>query len=302
MRYILALALIALTFCGGCFKPKSEGKPLGSKDNPLVMAFVPSTEAEKVMNSGDQLIALLSARTGLSFKPMMAPSYEGIVAAMGAGKVQVAWLPPMAYLLTHDRSGDEVILEVVRNGKATYRGEIVVKADSPLKTIADLKGRSLAFVEPSSASGHLYPRALLLQNGIDPDTDLKDVKMAGSHDAALTALLKGGVDAACCYDDARTKLAASTFPDIMKQTRILAYTPEIPADNVTVMKGLDPALTQKVKDGLLALAADEQGKQVLMDLYEVEALVPGKDADYDPVRKMAEVLGLNVEEEVKKAK
>jgi phosphonate transport system substrate-binding protein len=293
---MMCLALCALA---GCYKPGAAGHPLGSPENPLIMAFVPSTEAERVLASGDELAALLTERTGLQFETMMATSYEAVVASLGVGRVQVAWLPPMAYLFAHQRNGDQVLMKVVRHGKPTYRGEIVVKADSPLKAIGDLKGRRLAFVEQSSASGYLYPRALLLQNGVNPDVDLK-VSFAGSHDAALLALVKGSVDAACCFEDARLKLAGSSVPGIMQATRVLAYTPEIPADNVTVAKSLDPAVARRIGDGLLALAQDAKGKQVLMDLYEVEGLVPAVDSDYDPVRQMTEVLHLNLAEEVEK--
>ncbi len=327
-RMLSALAAIvyAAALCSGCPKPPAPGAEptagsattaappapatagtpaidptLGTADNPLVMAFVPSTEAEKVMDSGDELTLMLSQRTGLEFKKaFVATSYEAMVSAMGVNKVHVAWLPPMAYLFAHQRYGAQVALKVVRNGKPSYRGQIVVLASSPVQTVAELKGQRVAFVEQSSASGYLYPRTLLIESGIDPDLDLKDVSFAGSHDSALLALIKGTTDAACTYDDARKKLAESTVPDIMEKTRILAYTPEIPADNVSFSTGVSPELARKITEALLAIAADEQGRKILLELYEIEGLVPALDTDYDPVRKMAEVLNLNLEEQVQK--
>lgn len=299
MAIICSFAAVLLL--SACFKPASESQPLGSEKNPLVMAFVPSIEAEKVLASGDELAAMLGEETGLHFSTLMATSYEGIVSAMGVNKVHVAWLPPMAYLFASQRNGDKVALKVVRNGKPTYRGQIVVMADSGLQAMEDLKGKRIAFTEQASASGHLYPRALLLQSGVNPDLDLaQPVMYSGSHDAALLALLKGNADAACCYDDARLQLQSAGFPDILETTRVLAYTPEIPADNVTLAKSLDPEMSIKITRGLLALADDERGKQVLYEMYEVEGLVPAVDSDYDPVRQMAQLLNLNIEEEVKK--
>jgi phosphonate transport system substrate-binding protein len=297
---MLLVALLALSGAS-CFKPAAESQPLGSEKNPLVMAFVPSTEAEKVMDSADELIALLQQQTGLYFKPQMASSYVAIVEAMAVEKVQVAWLPPMAYVYAHDRNGDQVILNVVRNGKPFYRGEILVMADSGIEKLAQLKGKRVAFTDQTSASGHYYPAALLKDAGLDPEADIT-ASFSGNHDAAVISLVKGSVDAACCYDDARAKLVDKGFPGILTQTRVLAYTPEIPADNVSVIKNLDPALAQKVTDGLVAVAATDQGKKVLMDLYEVEGLLPAKDSDYDPVRKMAQLLGKDPETELKNAK
>jgi len=296
MRFTI-FALIALLLIPSCYKPKSEGKPVGSVDHALTMAFVPSVEAQKVMDSGEQLAALLGQKTGLTIKPLQATSYVGIVEAMGTGDVQVAWLPPMAYVFANQRNGVKVVLKVVRHGSPTYRGQIVVRADSPIKTIADLKGKKIAFPDQESASGHLYPTALMLSSGVDPDKDCT-VVYAGSHDAALTALLKGSVDAACSFDDARDGIKTA-FPDVMKTTRVLAKTTDIPADCVAVSATLDPAIAQKVTAGLVALASDEQGKKVLMDLYQIEGLVPAQDSDYQPVRDMAKQLGLDVEKEVK---
>lgn len=296
----LVLALLSLFVLGGCFKPQSASQPLGSEKNPLIMAFVPSTEAQNVLSSGEQLAAALQKESGLYFKPSVATSYVGIVEAMGSGTVHVGWLPPLAYVFAHDKNGDEAALKVVRHGKATYRGMVVVMADSPAQTLADLKGKRVAFPDQASASGHLYPRALMLEQGVNPDTDFAETSFSGGHDSALLALLKCSADAACCYDDARTKLLDAGYPDIMEKTRVLAYTADIPADNVTLAAALPAELRAKISAGLSAVAASEDGKKILMDLYEIEGLEAATDADYDPVRKMAEVLKLDIEQEVEK--
>jgi len=299
MRTILIAGLVALALgLTGCYKPEARSYPLGHEKNPLVMAFVPSTEAEKVISSGESLAALLAEQTELHFKPHLATSYVSIVEAMAVGKVHVAWLPPMAYVFAHDRNGDEVVLKVVRHGSPTYRGQIVVMADSGIESIADLKGKRIAFADQTSASGHYYPAVLLKQHGIDPAADM-EIMWAGSHDAGLVALVKGSVDVACSYDDAREKLETAGFTDIMETTRILAYTPDIPADNVALIKELDSQLKYKITAGLLALAESEHGQQVLMDLYEIEGLVPAADTDYDPVREMVAALDKDIEEEVR---
>ena len=294
----LLILIFLLLLVSGCYKPESESYELGHEKNPLLMAFVPSTEAEKVVSSGDELCQLLETETGLSFKSSVATSYVGIVEAMAAEKIHVAWLPPMAYVFASSRNGDKCILKVIRHGKSTYRGQIVVMADSEINSIGDLKGHSITFPDPASASGNLYPRTLLMESGLDPEIDLEE-SFSGSHDAALLALVKGSVDAACCYDDAREKLLGSGIDDIMESTRILAYTDEIPADNVAVIKNLDGSLAEVIRAGLIAVADTEEGRKILFELYEIEGLVEAIDADYDPVRSMAYTLGLDIENEIK---
>lgn len=293
--------MLCLLLCSGCYKPESESYPLGHEKNPVVMAFVPSTEAQKVIDSGEELVQLLEQECALAFKATMATSYVGIVETMAVGKVHVAWLPPMAYVYAHQRNGDEVLLKVVRKGKSTYRGQVVVMADSPINSIEDLRGKTVAYTDPASASGYLFPASLLISHGLDLDEDL-EMYPAGSHDAALLALLKGSVDAAFCYDDVRTKLLGTDFSDVMETTRILSYTDDIPADNVTASSKLDAAIANKVKAALVNLVATEHGQAVMFDLYEVEDLVDSLDSDYDGLRIVARQLGLDIELEVRKGK
>jgi phosphonate transport system substrate-binding protein len=299
MKRIALLSIIALLALSSCYKPESASHELGSEKNPLVMAFVPSAEAEQVMQSADELLEMLTEKTGLHFRANQATSYVGVVEGMAVGKVHIGWLPPMAYVLAHDRNGAQPVLKVVRYGRPYYRGQIVVKADSEIESVADLKGKLVSFPEPTSASGHYYPAALMMAEGLDPGEDI-EVDYAGGHDAALIKLLKGQADAACCYDDARERLIDNGFEDIMDTTRILAYTEQIPADNVTVIDELAPELVDKLVAGLVAVAEDKAGLQVLDDLYGIEGLVPARDTDYDPVRQMAQALELDVAAEAAK--
>lgn len=294
---VTLLLLTLLCCCAACFKPAGESAELGSADNPLRMYFVPSNEAEGVLSSAQELAALLSKQTGLSIKADIATSYVGIVEAMRVGQVHVGWLPPVAYIYAHQRNGDEALLKVVRQGKATYRGQVLVMADSPYQSVADLRGLRVAFPEQTSASGYYYPFALLREQGIDAQHDIEP-SFTGGHETAIIALLKGTADAACSYEDARDKVIDKGFPEVMEQTRVLAYTAEIPADNVTVIAGLDSALREKLRDGLLALAETESGKAALKELYDIDGLMPAADSDWDPVRQMMEALGQDAEREV----
>jgi phosphonate transport system substrate-binding protein len=296
MRF-LALMILLLLALTSCYKPKSASAKLGSHDRPIVMAFVPSVEAQKVMESGDRLAQMLGESTGLSFKTITATDYPGIVEALSTGSVDVAWLPPLAYVLAHERNGAEVKLKVVRHGSPTYRGQILVAPAGPVKTLADLKGKKIAFPQRTSASGYMYPKVLLLDSGIDVDKDCTEI-FSGSHDAALIALVKGNVDAACTFDDARDNIS-KTYPDVAK-LRVLAKTQDIPADCVAVSASLDQAVADQVATALINLAADAQGKQILLDLYQIEGLVDATDTDYDPVRQMAQKLDMDIESEVKK--
>jgi len=316
MRALWVIAIGLMMLLAACNRPAGDtgtasgageakaptAKPtveIGTARKPVVMAFVPSTEMEKIVEGAKPLMKLLEEKTGLKFKDYVATSYIGVVEAMGQGHVHVAWLPTLAYVLAHQRNGAEVVLKVVRGGKDTYYGLIFTRTDSGINTLEDLKGRTFAFVEEASASGHLYPRALLLQHGIDPDKDLARYMFAGGHDSAVLAVYKGNVDAGAMYDDARDKFK-DTMPEIFQETKVIGKTDPIPSDTVAVARDLPPEIVAKIVQALMEIVSDEQTKHVLYDLYDIEGLVPAKDSDYDSVREMANVLDLDLEKEVGK--
>jgi phosphonate transport system substrate-binding protein len=212
-----------------------------------------------------------------------------------------------AYVLAHEKHGSDVILTTIRQGSKTYRSQIVARADSGIRDLQDLKGKRFAFVDPASASGFLFPNALLASEGIEGSSYFSETIYAGGHDKVVIAVYNRQVDAGATFGssaesgaptDART-LVASTLPDVMDVLRPIAITDPIPNDTVSVRRGLDPEITRRIKEGLLKLSTTDQGQRLLKDLYNINGLVEGVDRDYDSVRAAARVLKLDLEEQIK---
>jgi phosphonate transport system substrate-binding protein len=278
---------------------------LGTPGNPLKMAFVPSSDSQKVLGSGQPLADLLSQQTGLSFQVSVPTSYAAVIEAMGADNVDIGWLAPFAYVLAKDKFNSQVILASVRGGSKTYTGQIIAHVDSGIESVTDLPGRKFAFVDPGSASGFLYPNALLAANGIDYKTAFAETVFAGGHDKVVIAVYNQQVDAGATFGDsvegvqtdARTNVVG-TLPDVMEKVKVVGKTPPIPNDTVSVRAGLPAELALQVQDGLLAVAATEDGKKLLNSLYRIDGLALSSDSEYDSVRNAASVLGLNLEQEL----
>ncbi len=271
----------------------AEAAKLGSKARPLTMMFVPSGDSQVILQGGQKIAALLSKSTGLHFKTSVATSYAAVIEAMGAGKVDIGWLATFSYVLAREKYGAKLLLIVMRFGSPFYRGQIMVRADSGIETLADLKGKSFAFVDPASTSGHLYPKSLLLDQGHNPDTFFSKTVFAGSHNAVLLSLLKGEVDGGAAYDGSRAAVAKS-FPDVFKKVRVIAYTKNIPNDTVTVRKGLPPAIEETIREGLKHLAKTPEGGKVLKQVYGITGLLD-LDGFFDPVREAGRLLGLDLD-------
>lgn len=257
--------------------------------------FVPSGDAQVILEGGQEIAQMLKQATGLHFTTSVATSYAAVIEAMGAGKVDIGWLATFSYVLAREKYDVDLLLIVVRFGKPFYRGQIMVRADSGIKTLADLKGKTFAYVDPASTSGHLYPKALLLANGHDPDKFFAQSVFAGSHNAVVLSLLKGEVDAGAAYDGSRLAVAKS-YPDVFKKVRVIAYTQDIPNDTVTARKGLPVAIKNKIRSGLKYLAKTPQGGKVLKRVYGISGLID-LDGFFDPVREASRLLGLNLKTE-----
>lgn len=270
----------------------SNAQSLGSAENPLRMMFVPSGDAQMILKGGEEIGQLLQKTTGLHFKTSVATSYAAVIEAMGAGKVDVGWLATFSYVLAHDKYGVELLLVVQRFGSPFYRGQIMVRADSGIQDLAELKGKRFAFVDPASTSGHLYPKTLLLSKGIDPEHFFKKSVFAGSHNAVVLSIYKGEVDGGAAYDGSRSAVA-KIFPDVFDKVKVIAYTKEIPNDTVSVRKKLPEDLKLIIRDGLKQVSHSPEGSKVLKKLYGISGFTD-LDGLFNPVREAARLLNLNL--------
>ncbi len=266
---------------------------LGTSKNPIRMMFVPSGDAQVIVKGGEGLAELLHEETGLYFKTSVATSYAAVIEAMGAGKVDIGWLATFSYVLAKDKYDVELLLIVQRFGSPFYRGQIMVRADSEINSLSDLKGKSFAFVDPVSTSGHLYPKTLFLKKGLDPKTFFGKSVFAGSHNAVVLSIYKGEVDGGAAYDGSRAAVA-NTFPDVFEKIKVLAYTKEIPNDTVSVRKDLPDQLKIRLRKGLKKISHSAKGSKILKRLYGISGLVD-LDGLFDPVREAGRMLDLNLE-------
>jgi len=179
----------------------------------------------------------------------------------------------------------------VIDGSATYRGIIVARKDSGLKSLAELQGKRFAFVDPKSASGYVYPRAMLVEKGINPDSFFKETIFAGDHKKVIAAVLEGRVDAGATYDNALGIAKASGMPS--DNLVIIASTDPIPHDAIVVRIGLDEALAKKIQTALVNLSKTEAGRRVIANSKKkLSGHVIAEDGTFDVVRRTAKIAGM----------
>ena len=286
---LVLVSLMALVL-SGCGTPK-----LGTEDNPIVMSFVPSGDTQEIIASGDQIAEMLTAETGLTIVANVGTDFAAVREAMGAGKAHIGWLNTFNYVLASEKYSVDVGLVTERYGATTYVGQLNVRADSGITTLADLKGKVMCWVDPNSTSGYIVPRIMLAANGIDPDNDFSKTVEAGSHNNVITAVYNGDCDVGASYDDARDSVEED-LPDVKEKVIVLATTTEIPNDSVSFSKDFPEDARTQIIDALLAYAATDAGKEALNNLYNIAGLQKAEDTFYDAFRADLSKAGIDIEE------
>lgn len=263
------------------------------EDKVIKMGFVPMKDGDTLIESVEPLTEMLSKEIGIKVEGFTATNYVGVVEGLGSGQVDFGFIPPFAYVLANSESDAEVILTALnKSGEAKYRSQFMVRKDRGINNFSDIKGKKVAFVDPSSTSGYLFPGAHLIKEGIDIEKDIEYV-YAGGHDKALQLLLNGDVDVATTFVDSRDRYKED-FPEAMEKVEILGYTDYIPNISVTVKGDMEEELKEKIKVALLNIAKTEEGLTLLKDLFNMHGFEEATDADYDIIRTTAETMSVDL--------
>jgi len=263
----------------------------GDIPDRLVLGMVPSREMSAIVDSLGPIGEMLSERLLIPVETFVSTNFVGLVEAVGTGRVDIGLFGPAALVQAVDAYGAEVILASVRQGSTTYRSQFNVRCDSGIDSFEDLRGKTIAWVDPGSASGYQFPYVTLLsQHGINPDTEMTGI-FAGSHDAAALAVYLGDVDVAVTFggspgSDGRETIEGD-YPDVKEVVCILGYSADIPNDGTVVRAGLDSTLKAEIAQALIDIANTPEGQALTSTLFNVTAFAPIDASAYDIVREVS---------------
>ena len=251
------------------------------------------------------IVEILEKKLAVEVQPFVATDYTGVVEALRADKLDIAFLSPASYVLAKNEANVKVVLKSHRKGLAHYYAAIITHADSGIRTLGDLRNKTFAFGDPLSTTGHVFPKKMFKENGIDPAKDFKSVLYSGGHDATVLAVLNRKVDAGATFANFTDGKDAAWMqylknPEEQKKIRAIAYSEPIPADNLVISSHLDPGLAQKIQEIFLELSRDPAGNKMLRDLYQIDGFVAATDQDYDSVREAFKIAGINLREALSK--
>lgn len=257
------------------------------KPATLRVGLIPNQNPESQKQQYSTFKTYLEKELGQPVELFVAQDYAGVVQAMVADKLDLAYFGGLTYVQAREQTDVyPIVTEVDRfTGNFTYCSAIIVPADSPVKSVAELKGKTFAFGDISSTSGSLFPRIMLDSAGLKVPTDFKDVKYTGGHDATALAVQNGAVDAGGLEERVMLRLIDQGKVDktkikVIQRTAVTGY-PWV------VRAKLDPALVDKITNIFISIKDKD-----LLALLRAESYVKVKDSDYEYVREQALKFGL----------
>jgi phosphonate transport system substrate-binding protein len=281
-----------------------DGGDIGSADNPIQVYFVPSLEAQVIIDGGEVMAAALNAATGLEFEVYVATSYAATVEAMcAAPDVAMGFIPPAGYVVANNRCDVQVAAAAVRFGWPVYWAEYIVRRDSDIYTFGDLEGRTWGYGDPTSTSGFIVPSVELAAAGITPGDRIE----TGGHNQTVLAVYNGEVDFGTTFfspalvpgaawsvgdlpepydltvDSSRIDAESGNLfvgqvrvldarqavrdvaPDVVDQVRILRISAPIPNDTLSFGPDFPQDLADQIVQALIDFSATEEWNNSIGD-------------------------------------
>lgn len=270
----------------------------------VTIGFIPGENPNTLKENGLELAKLLQARIGVPVNIYISKDYSGLVDAMKDKKVDFAFLTAMTYVFAEKSAGAKVLLKKVWDGPFYYSA-ILVRADSKIKSVTQLKGKSFAFVDKKSTSGFLYPQVFFKKQSVEADKFFGKIVYSGNHEESVRLLQKGEVDAIAVFTNDKQAIdsAWSRYvtregkKPVLKASPIWVSSP-IPNDPFCVRQSFYdqyPKLSHDLMFALIELDEDNKDGGKFRKLLGVSSLMLATSQQYEPVREMVRELNLSLQ-------
>jgi phosphonate transport system substrate-binding protein len=263
------------------------GSAAAADPKKLRFALLPDENAATIIQNAQPLKAYLEKRLGKDVELIVTTDYSSMIEAMRFGRIEIAYFGPLSYVLARSKSEIEAFAAGVTKGAPTYTSVVIVGAASGIASLADLKGKTVAYGDTASTSSHLVPRAMIQDAGLVAKKDY-DAVYLGQHDAVARAVESGKVPAGALSKPIFESLLAGGKVDRSK-VRILAETKPIPNYPMALQSKLSPQLKDAIRSAFLEIK-----DPAILKSFRAEGFAAMTDRDYDVLRTTAKVLDLDL--------
>ena len=257
----------------------------------LKVTTIPEEAATEQIRKFGPLTRYLERTVGVKVEFTPVNDYPAAVEALVNKQVDLVWFGGFTHVQAQLRSGGKIVPIAQREEDTQFRSVFLVRKDSNINSVADLKGKQVSFGSQSSTSGHLMPRSFLLQAKIDPDKDFKRVAYSGAHDATIASVVGGRVDAAALDITVWRRFVEDKKVDTSK-VDVFFTTPPYFNYNWSVHADMPAALRERITKALLDLSmATPEGKEILT-LNRATKYIATKPENYKDLESAGRSAGL----------
>ncbi|MGE5239682.1 MAG: phosphate/phosphite/phosphonate ABC transporter substrate-binding protein [Chloroflexota bacterium] len=300
IRGALSVVFLAVAITSGCSRTDEEPKvPVETQrqqeqQKPFVIGLIPERQIYAQLERYQPLADYISQKIGRKVKLSILPRYGNIIDNFLSSGMDAAFFGSFTYALAHHKIGLEVLARPeCPDGISTYYGLIFVRKDSGIRSARDMKGKVFAFVDKATTAGYLLPLAYFKAAGIkNYKRYLKETYFAGTHEDAIRDVLEKKADIGAAKNtvfDSR----ANTDARVRNELTILERSPDVPENALAVRKDLDSTIKNKLRDTLLNMHEDPEGRKVI-ETFGARKFIVTTDDDYAPVDIYAKDIGLDL--------
>lgn len=295
--------VLALTLLTGCAPDRDSAVPYVDMSVRVALPAAASAEIvhlrvgiaailspQGTVESYSELTGYLAEKLGRPVDLLQRRTYAELNDMVEARQVELAFICTNAYVVGNEQFGMELLLAPEINSESVYYSQLIVPADSAAETMADLRGHVFAFTDPMSFTGRIYPVYTLQQMGETPERFFQRTFYTYSHDRAIEAVADGVADGAA-VDSLVLAYALQRNPDLAERIRIIHTSEAFGIPPVVVPATLPPRQKLQLRELLLTMHEDSEGRAVLQDLG-IDRFVEVDDAAYDGVRTIVHATGI----------
>ena len=286
-KIVIVLVAVVLAGLAACSSEEEQ--------EPLLIAGIPDQDVSLLEERFNNLAEYLSEETGLDVQYVPQVAYAAVVTAFKQGDIHMAWYGGLTGVQARLAVPDaEAIAQRPRD--AEFHSVFVAAPGSGITGLADLQGKTLVFGSESSTSGHLMPRAFLVEAGIDVEEDLSAISFSGSHDRTWKLVEAGSFDAGALNEAVWESRVAKGEVDLTK-VDVFFRTPPYVDYHWVVNRSVDTThgegSVDKLTDALLSIDASKGGKaQEIAEAFQTDRFIATNNENYQAIEGVARSLGI----------
>jgi phosphonate transport system substrate-binding protein len=293
-RFLALVAALAVAGFAPARGAAAGPDPARSVRPRLLIGLIPEFNIFKQKARFRSLGEYLTRKLGVPVEFTILSRYGNIIESFQTERMDGAFFGSFTGALAIERLGVVPLARPVNpDGSSTYHGHLFVRADSTIRTVAQMRGKRMAFVDRATTAGYVFPLAVLRKAGVSsPQGFFSEFYFTGSHDAAIAAVAEGKADVGAAKHSVYDRMLKEN-PKLQRELLSIAESPPVPSNGLCVRRDLDPMVAALLKRALLELDKDPDGAKVLGEFGALR-FIETTAADYGPVFDLARDAGIDL--------